>query len=160
MIDIDNMILGLLKNGKIYVEPETGTVFLPRFGGKKSGCKSARGYMVGTFHLGNIRRQLKLHRVVWVAAHGPLRNGLVIDHINRDKTDNRIANLRLVDASGNSQNRRTYRGSENPSAKLDEHQVSDIRKMRLNGKSYAELARLFLVSKSLIAAIIQRKVWT
>lgn len=40
--------------------------------------------------------------------------GYHIDHINRDKFDNRRGNLRIVTARENLLNRRSYRGSANP----------------------------------------------
>ena len=44
------------------------------------------------------------HRVAWAVHYGEAPNGF-IDHINHDPADNRIANLRIVDASGNAKNR-------------------------------------------------------
>lgn len=42
------------------------------------------------------------HRVAWTLVHGSC--GGEIDHINGDRTDNRLDNLRLVDRVGNSRN--------------------------------------------------------
>ena len=45
-----------------------------------------------------------LHRAVWECHHGQIPNGLMIDHINRGRADNRIENLRLVTAKENRMN--------------------------------------------------------
>lgn len=49
-------------------------------------------------------QSLKGHRVAWALFHGTWAEGL-LDHINGDRVDNRIENLRVVSASENSQNR-------------------------------------------------------
>ena len=46
----------------------------------------------------------RVHRVVWYLHFGSL-NKMFIDHINRDRSDNRIGNLRLVTPIGNAHNR-------------------------------------------------------
>jgi hypothetical protein len=69
-------------------DPETGR--FDRLTRKNSsGSKDRDGYLILKIE----RRQYKAHRMAWLYVHGslPMHN---IDHINGDRTDNRIANLR------------------------------------------------------------------
>jgi hypothetical protein len=60
-------------------------------------------YMV---KLGKYRKsQIKLHKVIYEWHYGAIQDGMVVDHINRDITDNRIENLRAVTFAANSRNR-------------------------------------------------------
>lgn len=56
------------------------------------------------------RKMMKAHRVAWEIVNGPIEDKLVIDHINGDRADNRISNLRLVDKTRNSHNRHSVVG--------------------------------------------------
>jgi len=42
------------------------------------------------------------HRTVWEAAHGPIAEGYVVHHINGNKADNRLENLRAMPAGEHS----------------------------------------------------------
>lgn len=53
--------------------------------------------------------ELFLHRQVWVDNNGKIPDGLTVDHINNDKTDNRIENLQLLTRSENSAKGRVNR---------------------------------------------------
>lgn len=63
----------------------------------------------------------RVHRVLWETAHGPIPQGLEVDHINLDKSDNRIENLRLLSHRDNIGAARALRGNWTPS-KLTEEQ--------------------------------------
>ena len=68
--------------------------------GDVAGCVEKR---IGYVTIGIAKRIYKAHRLAWLYAYGEWPKGL-IDHINGNKADNRIANLRDVFADGNSQN--------------------------------------------------------
>lgn len=75
--------------------------FVWRATGRRAGCKTSHGYLV-------IRLDDKLmyaHRMAWAYVHGSMPAG-VIDHINGNKTDNRLDNLRDVSQITNLQNQR------------------------------------------------------
>jgi hypothetical protein len=51
------------------------------------------------------QRQYRAHRIVWLYVNGKFPAGH-LDHVNCDRTDNRLANLRECDAQQNVANRR------------------------------------------------------
>lgn len=157
----DVLINKALKAGLLCVNAETGEVFGSRWAKTRTrGCKNTKGYVVFTLHLDGLRCQAKAHRTIWIAVHGAIPSNMAIDHINGIKHDNRIANLRLATAKLNSSNRRRYNGEGNPASILNKEKVNSIRTRYASVKSYSKLAVEFGVSKSLIAQIIRRELWT
>ena len=69
--------------------------------------KDKKGYMIAYLYKNNIKKALKVHRIVAEAFLQNLDNKREIDHINRIKDDNRVENLRWVTAKENSANRNT-----------------------------------------------------
>jgi hypothetical protein len=65
--------------------------------GSPAGTPAGGGYI--EVKLGG--RRFKAHRLAWYLHHGTDPGPLLVDHINRDRSDNRACNLRLVDARGN-----------------------------------------------------------
>jgi len=79
-----------------------------------TGTTAIKGMTVGSAHnQGYIsvsinRNKYLLHRLAWFYVHKEWPE--VIDHINGDKKDNRIANLRSVTQYENTLNRKKYKG--------------------------------------------------
>lgn len=69
--------------------------------GRLAGCVSRAGYLVIKVN----RKQVRANRLAIFLSNGEWPAGEV-DHINGDKLDNRLENLRVTDRAGNSQNRR------------------------------------------------------
>jgi len=49
-------------------------------------------------------RRIPIARVIWELFNGPIPNGMVIDHLDGDKWNNRISNLAVKTRQGNTQN--------------------------------------------------------
>lgn len=152
----DEMILEAIKRKFLIVDHKLGKVLAVRFRNKEIGTVNLKGYKVATLHLDGQRKQVKLHRIIWISRNGLIPKDKVIDHINRIKSDNRIINLRLATAKLNSKNRRSYKGENNPAAKINHYIASAIRNEKL---SYYKLAEKYEVSKTLIAKIKKGKIW-
>ena len=85
--------------------PETGLLIrkidqVRRNKGEVFGTKNKGGYLVGSVD-GKLYR---VSRLVWVFANGDIQDDMVIDHINGDRADNRLSNLRMVRSVDNARN--------------------------------------------------------
>lgn len=89
---------------EIFYDPQTG-IFT-----RKKSCKGAKagdivgclrkdGYLVTSIH----KKFFYLHRLAWFYVYGEHPKNL-IDHIDRNKKNNKIENLRIVNYAENSQN--------------------------------------------------------
>jgi hypothetical protein len=88
-------------------DPETGKVVWTKTNSKKPLVGKEAGYLDQRTGYLVIRFNKKLyqgHRVIWYLYYGKDPGNLCIDHINRDRTDNRITNLRLATRQQNLQN--------------------------------------------------------
>jgi hypothetical protein len=71
------------------------------------------GYLVLTISKQKQRKQYRVHRFVWEYFNGPIPPDKVIDHIDGDKTNNALSNLRLVSNKENIQHARSMLGDWN-----------------------------------------------
>lgn len=51
---------------------------------------------------------VRVHRMIWELTNGPIPDGLQVDHIDRNRQNNLIENLRVVTCAENNQNKGTY----------------------------------------------------
>lgn len=89
-------------------EPKTGMLFWvapPKRGrakpGEEAGCVTLTGYR----QVGFRRRYYRAHRIAWLLSTGSWPSEL-IDHVNGDKLDNRLGNLREATHAQNMANMR------------------------------------------------------
>ena len=89
----------------LHYDPDTGIFTWI----KKSKKSIPVGSVAGAQHNQGYRslcidyKRYLAHRIAWLYIFGEMPPGF-IDHINRNRSDNRISNLRVVDRSGNQQN--------------------------------------------------------
>lgn len=100
-----------------------------------------------------------VHRLVAQAFIG-ISDGLVVNHINGDKFDNRLENLEVVSRAENERHkwRVLKRGSRN-NVRLSQADASAIREQYKKAKSYRALAAKYGVHYSTIAAIVRGETW-
>lgn len=91
--------LFLYDNGYLYWRESRGRA--------RAGSLAGNGNGAGYWQVGVNGRHFVLHRVIWAMPFGPIPEGMEIDHIDRDKSNNRIENLRCVSASCNQHNGRS-----------------------------------------------------
>lgn len=91
-------------------DPLTGQLSLRnackgRRAGKRVGTISAFGYVqISAVDINGRRTKFYAHRLAWQWVHGAIQDDMDIDHINRDRSDNRLCNLRLATRAQNRAN--------------------------------------------------------
>ena len=75
------------------------------------GSQKCKGQIAGSNHDGYVRLHVSalggrvfVHNIIWEMFHGKIPSGLVIDHIDGDRANNCIENLRIVSRADNGKN--------------------------------------------------------
>lgn len=98
----DEHVLVAIARGELTADPSTGHV---NYRGRAVGNARPDGYLFCS-----IRRMaglsagwvtIPLHRVVWMVCHAPIPPGMVVNHRNGRRWDNRFTNLEMATPSDN-----------------------------------------------------------
>ena len=88
-------------------DTKTGEFFWIKTPGRRTKAGSKAGYDARGYTEIRVRRNRVLaHRLAWLFVYGEDPGEKQIDHINCDRGDNRIVNLRLASSKDNSGNKR------------------------------------------------------
>lgn len=127
---------------------------------------SGSGYLSVTLYNIGTKKNTKVHKIVLTSFVGPRPPGLVADHIDANRTNNRVNNLRWISQSENVMRgrspelSRTMCGSKHPNSKLTENRVIKIRKRyAAGGVTQRELGREYGMGLTTINRIIGRIWW-
>jgi hypothetical protein len=170
----DAEVVALIADGTIRVDVASGRIFrlktLSCYGTIVTYARPRRADKldVGTGYRRFYYRRTSIvaHKVVWIAAHGPVPEGYEVNHIDLNKNRNCLANLELLTHLGNVQHAianghraRVYRGEDHPNARLRRVEVDEIRRELAAGTSKRSLARRFGVSATNIRHIAKGTKW-
>ena len=140
----DFFIMEKIRSGEWVPSLDTGRVYST----KKKDFMNFKKIRAGYCTSGGIN----LSHIIWIGANGAIPYGMQIDHINGDKADNRLCNLRLTSRSEN-----VLMGV----ATLTYSQAEEIRqKYAKGGDTCDKLAKEFGVGRDVIWRVISNKTYT
>lgn len=120
------------------------------------------GYLYVALHRDGKEKTQRIHRLVAEAFIDNPNNFPQVNHIDEDKLNNRSDNLEWCDCKYNvnyGSRLGAMRGVNNPTAKLTEKDVLEIRRRRADGALLKDIAEEFGVSESLISLTANGKNW-
>jgi hypothetical protein len=103
---------------------------------------SSSGYKSGVL----LNHKLYHHRLVWMFHHGLIPDSLMIDHIDHNKSNNSITNLRLVSSTDNARNKKPNSKNTTGVAGVYKHGKSYVAEIR-----WKHQKKLYLGSFSTLA---------
>ena len=137
-----------------YTTNENGEIF-NELGYQLKPWNHSDGYKCFTAYDGNRKvTSHYVHRFVWECLKGPIPKGMEINHINEDKTDNRLENLELVTQKENIQ-KRSYN-------KLSMEKAERIREeyKEKEAITFAKLAAKYDCNPTTIRNVVLHKSWS
>lgn len=145
----------------LYAATESGNIIRISTGRQLRPYKNKWGYSLVTLSANNIKTRHSVHRLVMEAFCG--KSDLPVDHINNDKADNRLSNLRYITTSEN--NRRSHAQGRSP--KRNRIAGYDIRfnramlvlSLRMAGMRNCDVASITGVSMPSVSDITAGRTW-
>lgn len=124
---------------------------------------SSNGYLGVAVGLFGDRKTHTVHRCVLAAFVGPCPKGTEVAHLDGNKANNRLDNLRYVSRSENHLHKRAhgtmYCGEKHHRSKLTAEQVKRIRQLHGDGFGSTTIGRMYGIARQHVQYIVRRKIW-
>lgn len=156
----ERTLIQFVERGEWEIDPD-GRVWTTRRGPRRRAERPAREYLMVRAMVGGKRVCGQAHRLVWQHLHGDIPDGLVVNHINGRKHDNRPSNLEVVSYSENMRHAhrlrlRDERGEGNPACKLSNRDVASLRAEYATGQfTQAQLGARYGIAFQTVSKIIR-----
>lgn len=127
--------LGNVKSLNRFSTRNGNTLFIT--GRLMSKSKSNNGYYTVSLTKSSVKKTFIVHQLVAICFlnHKPCGMKLIIDHINDDKSDNRLENLQIVSARFNACKTQGKYSSKYKGVSSNNKSNKWVSKIRINGKS-------------------------
>lgn len=137
--------------------------------------KQKDGYCFNALYKNGIKKQFRTHRIVATAFLPNSNNLPEVNHIDCNRSNNRLDNLEWCTTSYNvkysfivgnkvmpqklKEMIKNFKGEKNPNSKLKEKDVIDIRKKIKEGIPIKEIAKQYNLNPDYLYLIKNRKIW-
>lgn len=149
--------------GRVWARPRIG-VDGRRCGNRMLAVTKVSGYDAVNLAKSKGARCHYIHLLVLTAFRGPCPDGMEARHLDGDRSNAKLSNLRwathLVNVGDMERHGTKIIGQDRTQAKLNDRKVREIRHLRRRGWKYKELAHKFGVCQSLICGVARGNAWS
>jgi len=111
--------------------------------------KDRSGYVLFTVSEGRKTiERTRLHRIVWKAFNGKIPQGMEIDHIDEDRSNNALSNLRLLTKGQNLSRAKRV---------VTDKQMMDIKYLKSLGYRQVDIAEEVGISQPVVSRVLNGK---
>lgn len=147
-----NEFVRMLRERGCYYDEQNGGIRSKN--GKSKGKLTTNGYKMVLLQRNNHKYYMCEHRVVWWWFNPDTDEELVVDHINCNRSDNRIENLQAVTQKRNAELTRErgrqniQYGEKSPKTKLTDREAMAIRWLAQNGYPRKDISAMIVGDKA------------
>lgn len=150
-----------------YIINDLGEIFSDNSGQMKTRDRAGTKYQIINFMMMNGKKKtFRVHRLV-LMAFNPIENmeNLEVNHIDGDKTNNKLINLEWCSSSENQKHafkqglQKPRKGEQSNFSKLSFQKIKQIFELRTQGKTQQQIADIVGCTRSNISYILNNKTW-
>lgn len=148
----------IIPNFEDYLACENGTIFSTKSHKLLTDCDNGNGYRKVVLWVNGKSHQEYIHRLLAITFLENPKNHRYVDHIDRNKRNNNITNLRWVSAKENTDNlagRARYSVSKKGQGKHELQLIAEIQIDYKEGMTVMEISRKYQIPRQSVSRFIK-----